>query len=266
MNSRDDVAKNLQQASTWIAESAQSGAELIALPEAFAFMRREGEAVPVGQGLDGPIVSALRDEATRHGVWILGGSFPEAIPDDPRVYNTSVVIDAGGEIAAVYRKIHLFDVDLRKSGGQRYCESERYAAGGEIAVAKTPFGVVGLSVCYDLRFPELYRAHADAGARFIAVPSAFARETGRDHWEVLLRARAIENQVFVLAAAQCGDHGGGRASYGRSMIIDPWGLVLARAPDAPGPIYADCRFEEQDRIREAIPALGHRQLRMRVEP
>jgi len=261
MTSTDDVAANLAATRKFVAEAADSGAELVALPENFAFLRREGMPIPCAQSLDGEIVGTLRDLARQHHVWLLGGSFPEAAEGAAaRVHNTSVAVAPDGRIAGVYRKIHLFDVDLSAQGGLAYRESERIAPGSEVVAVETPFGVIGLSICYDVRFPELYRRLAERGARWLAVPAAFARETGRDHWEVLLRARAIENQAFVLAAAQVGDHGGGRASYGRSMVVDPWGLVLARAPDAPGPVLADCRLEEQDRIRGALPALRHRRL------
>lgn len=260
MTSTDDVAANLAAAARWIADAADQGARLVALPENFAFLRREGMPIPCAQSLDGEIVGTLRECAKRHQVWLVGGSFHEAVPDDTRVGNTSVAIAPDGEIAAVYRKVHLFDVDLTAQGGQAYRESERVRPGEAPASFETPFGVVGLSICYDVRFPELYRVLADRGARFLCVPAAFARETGRDHWEVLLRARAIENQCFVLAPAQCGEHPGGRLTYGRSMIIDPWGLVLARAADRPGPIVADCHLEEQDRIRASLPALRHRRL------
>jgi predicted amidohydrolase len=176
------------------------------------------------------------------------------------VHNTSVLLSPAGEIEAVYRKIHLFDVDLRTQGGAEFRESATVAPGHEVVVAKTPFGGLGLSVCYDLRFPELYRAQAERGVRFLAVPAAFAPETGRDHWEVLLRARAIENQAFVLAPAQCGRHSPERASYGRSLIVDPWGLVLARAPDRPCAVVADCDLDAQDRVRASLPVLAHRRL------
>ncbi|HEY8495339.1 MAG TPA: carbon-nitrogen hydrolase family protein [Myxococcota bacterium] len=259
MTSTDDVAANLAAARKFVAEAAGLGATLVALPENFAFLRREGAEIPCAQGLDGEIVTTLRELAAEHRIWLLGGSFPEAAGDG-RIHNTSVAVDPDGRLAAVYRKIHLFDVDLSAQGGAVYRESERIAPGSEVVSVETPFGGIGLSICYDLRFPELYRALAARGVRFLAVPAAFARETGRDHWEVLLRARAIENQAFVVAAAQVGDHGGGRSSYGRTMIVDPWGLVLARAPDVPGPIVAECRLEEQDRIRAALPALRHRRL------
>jgi len=258
--SSDDLAANLGAAREWVNEAARSGARLIALPENFAFLRREGEAIPCAQGLDGEIVSFVRELAAKHGVWILGGTFPEAIPGDSRVHNTSVLASPDGEIAAVYRKIHLFDVDLRSSGGGSFRESRTIAPGEEVVVADTPLFKIGLSVCYDLRFPELYRDLVARGARFLAVPSAFTPETGKDHWKVLLRARAIENQAFVVAPAQCGRHSENRSSHGRSMIVDPWGVVLAQAGDRPGTVLADCSLEVQDEIRAALPCLGHRRL------
>jgi nitrilase len=260
MTSGDDVGANLTAAAKFVAQAADQGAELVALPENFAFLRREGMAIPCAQGVGGEIVGALRSWARTHRVWLVGGTFHEAVPGDERVANTCAAISPDGEIAALYRKIHLFDVDLTAQGGQAYRESERVVPGAEPASFETPFGVVGLSICYDVRFPELYRRLVERGARFLCVPAAFARETGRDHWEVLLRARAIENQCFVLAPAQCGEHPGGRLTYGRSMVVDPWGLVLARAADRPGPVIADCYLEEQDRIRAALPALRHRRL------
>lgn len=260
MTSTDDLAANLEAARGWVGEAAKQGAEWIALPENFAYLRREGTAFPCAQGLDGEIVGTVRDLARAHGVWLLGGTFPEALPGEERVYNTSVLVSPEGKIEAVYRKIHLFDVDLSGQGGSSYRESLSVAPGREIVTAKTPFGGVGLSVCYDLRFPELYRALAERGVRFLAVPSAFAPQTGRDHWEVLLRARAIENQCFVVAPAQVGQHSPVRASYGRAMLVDPWGVVLATAPDRPCAIVVDCDLEQQDRVRSSLPALRHRRL------
>jgi predicted amidohydrolase len=258
--SDDDLAGNLKRAADRVQVAAERGARLICLPENFAFMRREGSAFPCAQGLDGPIVASLQQLARAHGVWLLGGTFPETIPGEERVHNTSVLLSPDGSIAAAYRKIHLFDVDLGDAGGGAFRESATFAPGREIVVADTPFGGLGLSVCYDVRFPELYREMATRGASFLAVPSAFTPQTGRDHWEVLLRARAIESQAFVLAPAQCGQHGPDRASYGRSMIIDPWGLVIAQAGDRPEVIVAECDLEELDRVREAIPALKNRRL------
>jgi len=262
MCSTDDLAKNLEAAEAFVREAAEAGAELVALPENFAFLRREGQPVPCRQGLDGEILGCARAWARELGVWLLAGTFPEIVPGDAaRFHNTSVLVAASGEIEAVYRKIHLFDVDLSEDGGGAYRESALVAPGDTLVVADTPFGALGLSVCYDLRFPELYRAMADRGARWLAVPSAFTPQTGKDHWEVLLRARAIENQAFVLAPAQAGRHGPDRASYGRSMIVDPWGLVLAQAADRPGVVVADCRTADLERIRAGLPALRHRRFR-----
>jgi len=260
MTSTDDLSGNLAAARQLVAEAAAGGAEWVALPEMFAYLRREGNRFPCAQGLDGEIVGNLREMARRHRIWLLGGSFPEAVPGDERVYNTSVLISPQGDVEATYRKIHLFDVDLGEHGGGRLRESASIAAGEKPVVARTPFGGVGLSICYDLRFPELYRALSKEDIRFLTVPSAFARETGKDHWEVLLRARAVENQCFVLAPAQWGEHAPDRASYGRAMIVDPWGLVLAVAPDRPCTVMADCDLAQQDRIRAALPALKHRRL------
>jgi predicted amidohydrolase len=260
MNSTADLEANLAAARSLVGTAARQGAELIALPENFAYLRREGEPVPCAQGLDGEIVGAVRSLAIEHRVWLLGGTFPETIPGSSRIHNTSVLVSADGEIEAVYRKIHLFDIDLRNSGGSAFSESAVVAPGEEVVVARTPFGAIGLSVCYDVRFPELYRAMAERGARWIAVPSAFTPETGKDHWEVLLRARAIENQAYVLAPAQCGRHSEERRSYGRSLIVDPWGLVLARAGDRPSAVVADCDLVALEDIRSALPALRHRRL------
>jgi len=258
--STDDVAANLAAASALIEEAVERGAAFVALPENFAFLRREGAPISCAQGLDGEIVGCLQALARRLRVRILGGSFPESVPNDTRVFNTSVLISPAGELEAVYRKIHLFDVDLAASGGGVYRESAFVAPGAEVVVAHTPDAIVGLSVCYDLRFPELYRALAARGAQILVVPSAFTRETGKDHWEVLLRARAIENQAFVLAPAQCGRHSESRASHGRSLIVDPWGLVLAQGGDRPGVVVADCDFAELARIRASLPALEHRRI------
>ena len=257
--STDDLEANLRAAAAAVADAASRGASLVALPENFAFLRREGEPVPCAQGLDGEIVGTLRELARKHGVVLLGGTFPER-RGDGRIHNTSVLVGPDGDLAAVYRKIHLFDVDLAEALGTSYRESAQVAPGDEIVVAETPWGGLGLSVCYDLRFPELYRELARRGARMLAVPSAFTRETGRDHWEILLRARAIENQAFVLAPAQWGAHSPARASHGRSMIVDPWGVILAQAPDRPCVVTADLDFEHQDRVRRGLPALRHRRL------
>jgi predicted amidohydrolase len=259
LTSTDDLAANLERARDGVADAAERGAQFIALPENFAYLRREGAEFPCAQPLDGPIVGALRAWAREHGVWLLGGSVPEAIPGNARIHNTSVLLSPAGELAAWYRKVHLFDVDLGDQGGS-FRESDRFAPGDQVVVADTPLGSVGLSICYDLRFPELYRAMADRGVVMITVPSAFAPATGKDHWEVLLRARAIENQAFVLAPAQCGRHSEDRASYGRSLIVDPWGIVLAQAGDTPCTVVADLDFEGLAAVRSRVPALSHRRI------
>jgi predicted amidohydrolase len=259
LTSTDDLPENLESARRAVREAAERGAEFIALPENFAFLRREGNPIPCAQGLDGEIVETVRELASRYRVPILAGTFAEAIEGDHRVYNTSALISENGQIAAVYRKIHLFDVNLGESGGV-FKESAFTAPGEEVVVAETAFGKIGLSVCYDIRFPELYREMAARGADWITLPSAFAPETGKVHWEVLLRARAIENQAFVLAPAQCGRHSPDRASHGRSLIIDPWGRILAEAGDEPTIVVADCDPAELKRVRASLPALSHRRL------
>jgi predicted amidohydrolase len=258
--STDDLNANLAAAEQGIREASERGATFVALPENFAYMRREGDPFPCAQESDGEIIRHLSEWARGNQIWLLGGTFPEAIAGDERVYNTSVMFSPEGVEVARYRKIHLFDVALGPEGEDSYHESTHFKPGDEIVTAVTPFGVVGLSVCYDLRFPELYRALVEREARWITVPSAFARETGKDHWAVLLRARAIESQAFVLAPAQCGHHSADRSSYGRSLIIDPWGLVIAQAGDDPCVLVADCSNRTVDKVRTAIPALAHRRL------
>jgi predicted amidohydrolase len=258
--SSDDVEANLVAAEAGVAEAAGLGARFVALPEMHAYLRREGSTLTCVQELDGAIVRAAQGWARKHEVRLLAGSFPERAEDGDRVYNTSVLLSPRGEVEAVYRKIHLFDVDLGDAGGGRFRESARFSAGEACVVAQTPEGGIGLSICYDVRFPELYRQQAAQDARFLAVPSAFSPHTGKDHWELLLRARAIENLAFVVAPAQCGQNSPERASYGRSMIIDPWGVVLAQLGDDPGVAVAECDLAQQDRMRRQLPALGHRRL------
>ena len=258
--STDDVEANLAHARDGVREATGRGAGLVALPEAFAFLRREGEPVPDPAAIAARAREALREWAAGERVWLLGGTIPEPAPDGARVYNTSLLLAPTGAVVARYRKIHLFDVDLGDGGGGRYRESDQYAAGSDVVVADAPFGRVGLSVCYDLRFPELYRAMVDRGARWLCVPSAFTRETGAAHWEILLRARAIESPCYVRALAQCGVHAPRRASFGHSLVVDPWGVTLASAADEPAVLVADCPLEAIDRVRSAIPALRNRRL------
>jgi predicted amidohydrolase len=258
MTSTADVGRNLDTAERLVEDAAARGARFVSLPENFAFLRSEGEPVPEAQALDGPWVSRLAQLARRHDLTLLLGSLPEKVPGETRVYNTSVLIGPDGRTLGVYRKVHLFDIDL--PGLEHLKESRAVLPGKDVVVADAPFGRIGLSICYDVRFPELYRRLAREGARVLAVPSAFTERTGKDHWEVLLRARAIENLAYVVAAAQSGVHGRGRASHGHAMIVDPWGAVLAQVPDGEGVAVADLDFERQDRLRKELPALSHRRL------
>ena len=255
MTSTSDVERNLATAEALVEHAAARGAVFVGLPENFAFLRSEGQPVPEPQDLDGPWVLRMAELARRHRVTLLLGSLPERVPGDARVRNTSVLLGPDGRTIAVYRKIHLFDIDL--PGMEHLKESKAVLAGDEVVVADTALGPVGLSICYDLRFPELYRELTRRGARVLCVPSAFTDRTGKAHWEVLLRARAIENLAYVLAPAQVGHHGGGRASHGQAMIVDPWGTILAQVPDGEGVAVADLDFERLAQRRRELPALAH---------
>jgi predicted amidohydrolase len=262
MCSTEDVAANLARAGALVQDAAAAGAALVGLPENFAYLGSDrdhklGLAEDLDGAVDGPLLSHTRRLAREARVWLLLGGFPERVAAE-RIGNTSVLLDPDGAIRARYRKMHLFDVEI--PGGHRFKESDTVAAGEAPVVAETPWGGLGLSICYDLRFPELYRALAARGARMIAVPSAFTRETGKDHWHVLLRARAIENQAYVLAPAQWGFHGGKRASYGHAVVIDPWGVVLAECGERDGYALAVVDFEYQDKVRATLPCLSHRRL------
>ena len=258
MTSTTDVERNLGAAETLVAEAARRGAVFVGLPENFACLCSEGEGVPEPQALDGPWVQRMAELARRLKISLLLGSLPERVPGDTRVHNTSVLLGPDGATVAVYRKIHLFDIDL--PGMEHLKESRAVLAGTEIVVARSPLGPLGLTICYDLRFPELFRELMRRGARVLSVPSAFTERTGKAHWEVLLRARAIENLAYVLAPAQVGQHGGGRASHGQAMVVDPWGTILAQAPDGEGIALAELDFARLERIRRELPALRHARL------
>jgi len=258
MNSTADVERNLALAESLVAEAAARGAKLIGLPENFAFLKSEGEPVPEPQTMEGPWVRRMAEAARRHGVTLLLGSLPEAVPNDTRILNTSVLLGPDGQILARYSKMHLFDIDL--PGMESLKESKAVAPGRDVVVANSPVGPLGLSICYDVRFPELYRELVRKGARILTVPSAFTDRTGKDHWEVLLRARAIENLAYVFAPAEVGVHARGRASFGHAMIVDPWGAVLAQVADGDGLAIAEIDFARQDRLRRELPALGHRRM------
>jgi predicted amidohydrolase len=253
LNSNDDKERNLAAAERLVREAARAGAELVGLPEKWNQLAG-GKAQAAGaEGLDGPSLAAARRWARELGIHLLAGSICERAAEG--VFNTSVLIGPDGEDLAAYRKIHMFDVEV---GGVAYRESEHERAGSEIVTARAGELELGLTICYDLRFPELYRILAVRGARLIAIPSAFTSTTGRDHWEVLLRARAIENQVFVLAPGQVGEAPPHHDSFGRSSIVDPWGVVLATAPDQECFVVADLDLAAQDRLRASLPSLANR--------
>jgi deaminated glutathione amidase len=257
MNSGADVSANLDAADALLEEAAGRGADLAAVPEYFAFLGPSAERATVAEPVPGPVTDRLAAAARRRSMWVLGGSVLER--QEGRVYDTSVLIDRSGEVVARYRKIHLYDVDL--PGQRPFRESATIAAGEQLVTHETEFGRVGLSICYDARFPELYRGLMARGSEVLFVPAQFQDETGKDHWHVLLRARAIEDQCFVVAPAQCGRFGQDRRSFGHSLIVDPWGRVLAEgAADEPGVWTADLDFTELRRIRQALPALSHRRL------
>jgi deaminated glutathione amidase len=256
LNSNGEKARNLEAAERLARAAAADGAELVALPEKWNLLAGGEELVAGAEPLDGPSLTAARGWARTLGIHLLAGSISERGPEGEKASNTSVLIGPDGEDLAVYRKIHMFDVD---AGGVSYRESEHERPGAEAVVAPLGNLIAGLTVCYDLRFPELFRILALCGARLIAVPSAFTLATGRDHWEVLLRARAIENQLFVLAPNQWGEAPPHYSSFGRSMIIDPWGVILATAADGEGFVCADLDLAAQDRIRASLPSLANRQ-------
>lgn len=258
MTSTADVEANLSTAEELVEKAAERGATFVALPENFAFLRSEGQPIPEPQATDGPWVSRMAELARGFELTLLLGSIPEEVKGEKRIRNTSVLLGPDGATLALYRKIHLFDIDL--PGMEHLKESKAVQPGTEVVVAESPVGPLGLSVCYDLRFPELYRELTRRGARALCVPSAFTERTGKAHWEVLLRARAIENLAFVVAPAQAGHHGGGRSSHGHAMIVDPWGVVVAQAQGGPGVAVAELDFDRQDRLRRELPALSHRRL------
>jgi predicted amidohydrolase len=256
LNSNAEKDRNLGAAERLVREAAADGAEFVALPEKWNLLTGGEELVAGAEPLDGPSLGAARGWARDLGIHLLAGSVSERGQEGGKASNTSVLIGPNGEDVAVYRKIHMFDVD---AGGVSYRESEFERPGSEPVAAQVGELTAGLTVCYDLRFPELFRILALRGARLIAIPSAFTLATGRDHWEVLLRARAIENQLFVIAPNQVGEAPPHYSSFGRSMIVDPWGVILATAPDEECFVAADLDFAAQDRIRESLPSLANRQ-------
>lgn len=258
MTSGAEKAKNLDAAERLIRKAVKSGAEFVGVPENFAWMGPEPERAANAETLEGETLLRMGALAKELGVTVLAGSVLESGAPGGRCFNTSVLFGPKGERLGVYRKIHLFDVEV--GDGQTYRESAAVAPGTDVVVADSPVGKVGLSVCYDLRFPELYRKHADAGATLITVPAAFTLATGKDHWEVLLRARAIENQAYVIAPAQQGRHPKDRMTWGHAMVVDPWGLVVARASEGEGFAMAELDLEYVAKVRKSLPALQHRRV------
>jgi deaminated glutathione amidase len=257
LTSRADKAANLATTERLVARVAATGADLVVLPEKWNAIGNPDVLHAAAETLeDGESVEAMRSWARTHGITLVGGSITERREGRAKLSNTCVVFDPEGELAAVYRKIHLFDVDV---GGLRYRESDAEEPGDEPVVARLEDWPIGLSVCYDVRFPELYRILALEGAELVTVPANFTLYTGKDHWHVLLRARAIENQLFVVAAAQVGETITGKPSYGRSLVADPWGTVLAQAPDEETVIFAELDRERLREIRRNLPSLANRQ-------
>jgi deaminated glutathione amidase len=260
MNSGDDLAQNLECTRKLVALAVERGARLVVLPENFAFMGLEGEKTRVAESESsgGPIHDTLRELASRHAIELIAGGFPEISPDAKRPYNTALVFDPSGAIVARYRKIHLFDVDL--ADASKYRESSGTTAGSEIVAVDLASARLGLSICYDLRFPELYRELTRRGSEVLVVPAAFTQTTGRAHWHVLLRARAVESGAFVLAAAQSGSHPGKRTTYGHALIVDPWGTVLAECEDGEGVAVAELDPKRLEAARSAIPLARHHKI------
>jgi predicted amidohydrolase len=265
LSSQDDVASNLSQCRHWVERAAQAGAKLVVLPENFAFFGSDHLRVGIAEPLlekgsePAPIQLALSQWARELGITLVGGGMPTLSGDPARPFNTAVVFSPDGRLGAFYNKVHLFDVSL--ADGTTLSESAKTMPGQALSTLGIQGFEVGLSICYDLRFPELYRGLVDAGAEVLLVPAAFTLHTGKDHWTPLLQARAIESQAWVVAAGQWGAHPGGRRCYGHSMVIDPWGAIIAQCPDRTGFVLATLDREYQQQVRDSVPSLRHRRLR-----
>jgi deaminated glutathione amidase len=257
LSSGADVEANIVAADELVRAAAGEGATLVVLPEKWTVMGSPEDLRAGAQTLDGSAISWARETARELGIDLVSGSIAERVEGREKLSNASVHVGPDGEIEAVYRKLHMFDVEIE---GKRYRESDTDEPGDEIVVSELADGAkLGMSICYDLRFPELFRVLALRDVRVVATPAAFTLPTTRDHWEVLIRARAIENQVFVVAANQVGEHPGGHHSGGDSLIVDPWGAVLARADgEKPGHVVAELDFDRQDEVRKRVPLLSHR--------
>lgn len=264
MASSPNVGANLIEAGRLIGEAAGRGAKLVVLPENFAIMGlKETEKVGIREPEgSGQIQDFLAQQAQRHGVWLVGGTIPLVSADEGRIRAACLLFNDKGQQVARYDKIHLFDVHIEESG-EHYVESETIEPGERSTVVDTPFGRLGLAVCYDLRFPELFRDMVDQQVDVVALPSAFTAITGKAHWEVLLRARAIENQCYVVAAAQGGYHASGRETHGNSMIVEPWGAILDRLPRGAGVVSAEVDADRLASLRRTFPVLEHRRLHCR---
>lgn len=257
MTSTHDVEANFEACRGLVAKAADRGARLVSLPENFAFLgEKDGDVRGFKRPLESELVQRYRALAVEHRVWLSLGGFAESGPDDEHAYNAHLLVDEQGELRAVYRKLHLFDVDL--PDGTQLRESNGIAPGNELVVADSPVGKLGLSICYDLRFPELYLSLTKRGAEVLLIPAAFTAPTGKAHWEPLLRARAIENECYVAAAAQFGRHNARRESHGHAMIVDPWGAVIARCSDGTGVAVADVEPDYLAKVRARIPVMRHR--------
>ncbi len=257
VNSRDNPAENLSNVERFLDQAADMGAQFACLPEFWTYLGPYSGFDAAAQTIPGPVIECLQEKARKYKMIVHGGSIVERHPQlVGKFYNTSVLIDRDGEIVARYRKIHLFDVNL--ANGEKHYESERIAPGNDLVTAEIDGITFGLTICYDLRFPEPYRLLALRGAQIIMVPAGFTLHTGRDHWEVLLRARAIENLCYVVAPAQVGTYPPNRQCFGRSMIVSPWGLVLAQAPDNPTIIMTDIDLAQIEQARAQIPSLENR--------
>ena len=261
MNSGADVRRNLATADRLLGEAAADGCGVAVLPENFALMPKKSrdKAEHAEKPGDGPIQTFLADAARNHGLWIVGGSIPMASPEPERVYGACPVYSDSGALEGCYRKIHLFDVKLPDSS-ESYQESWSMYPGDDPVAIATPAGTIGLTICYDLRFPELFRRLVDEGATAFSVPAAFTQTTGKAHWRVLLRARAIENLAYVFAPGQYGEHADGRSTFGHSMIVDPWGKVLAEASATECFVAAEVDLEMVETLRREFPALSNRRL------
>jgi predicted amidohydrolase len=261
MASGPNVGANLTEAKRLIASAVDAGCELVVLPENFALIpMKETDRLAIAEPYgDGPLQEFLSSQARTHRIWLVGGTIPLAADDKKKVRPACLVFNDKGEVVARYDKMHLFDVSLEN--GEEYNESLSQEPGNQTVVVETPFGQLGLAVCYDLRFPELFRRMLDQGAEIFAVPSAFTEITGKAHWEILVRARAIENLAYVIAAAQGGYHVNGRETHGDSMIVGPWGMICDRLPRGSGIVVADIDLQRMASIRKSLPSIQHRRIR-----